>query len=173
MGQLDQVDVPGQKPLQRGIHGQSRHIPRRDVEQHAQGQGAGSGFGQLDRAEGLRPQLRGQLGLQGLPAQQGDQLVQPHPGGQEPGQQGGELPGLQPFAQGVHGADHRLRLQGRGGADGVQLGLQAVQHGFPFRVRQQRSVGEDQKASPFPKSSAAPAAQVWMSPMPTRPRMVR
>ena len=63
MGELDQVDITCQEPFQYGVNRQTRHIARSDVEQHAQGQGAGGGFRVILGGKGVRAKLGGELDL--------------------------------------------------------------------------------------------------------------
>ena len=84
-----------------------------------------------------------------------------------------QLSPVQPLPHSLEGGDDGLRLQGPAGAGLIDRLLQLLQHLGQLAVREQASVGEDQNPSPFPSRSAAPAAQVLMSPRPTRPSRVR
>lgn len=86
---------------------------------------------------------------------------------------GSSSPRVQPLPHSLEGGDDGLRLQGPAGAGLIDRLLQLLQHLGQLAVREQASVGEDQNPSPFPSRSAAPAAQVLMSPRPTRPSRVR
>ena len=80
---------------------------------------------------------------------------------------------VQPVQQPGAGPDDGPGLQGGPGQGGEKFVLQSRQDLGQVPVRAEDAVGQDQNPSPFPSSWAAPAAQVWMSRTPTRPRMVR
>ena len=84
-----------------------------------------------------------------------------------------QRPAVQLRPQGVKRVEHRLRLQGRAAEGLGDFLLQIPQDGVQLRVGENFSAGENHGISPFPSSSAAPAAQVVMSFSPARPRMVR
>ena len=75
-------------------------------------------------------------------------------------QQSVQLAPVQPVQQAGAGLDHHLGREGLGGPGAVDLPLQAGEDLGQLAVGEKSSLCEDQKASPFPSRSAAPAAQV-------------
>ena len=145
------------------------------MEQGAQRNGLGAAEGPLLKGVERDAQLHGQLVFQGLPPEQGaDVRHLPAPAGTGvPEDERVQLSPIQPLPHSLEGGDGGLRLQGPAGAGLIDRLLQLLQHLGQLAVREQASVGEDQNPSPFPSRSAAPAAQVLMSPRPTRPSRVR
>ena len=121
------------------------------------------------------PELQRQPGLQGLGPEEAPVLLQlgQQLGGGVLGDQRIQLPPVQPVQQPGAGPDDGPGLQGGPGQGGEKFFLQSRQDLGQVPVRAEDAVGQDQNPSPFPSSWAAPAAQVWMSRTPTRPRMVR
>ena len=171
-GQLHQVDVAGEQALHGGKGGQARHIPRRNMEQHPQGP-------DLRAPErpgaGETAQLQIQPGLQGLPADLRPDPVQllSRPGRGVLGNEAVQRSAVQFISQGIQGVQDGVRLQGRAAESTGDVSFQAAQDGVQLPVGEEFSSGENHGISPFPSSSAAPAAQVVMSFSPARPRMVR
>ena len=147
------------------------------MEEHPQGLDHGPAKGPLHSGPRPQvPQLQLQPLLQGLPAEHSPHLPQllQRTGGRVLGQQGVQLSGVQSPAQAVHRAQYHVHVQGRAGPGLIQPLLQCVQESGQLLLGEQRSGGKDhENPSPLPSSSAAPAAQVWISGMPTRPKMVR
>ena len=147
------------------------------MEEHPQGLDQGPAEGPLHPGPRPQvPQLQLEPLLQDLPAEHPPHLPQllQRAGGRVLGQQRVQLPGIQGPAQAVHRVQYHVHVQGRAGPGLIQPLLQRVQEGGQFLLGEQCSGGKDhENPSPFPSSSAAPAAQVWISGMPTRPKMVR
>ena len=174
-GQLHQIDIAGEQALHCAEGGQAVYIAGGDMEQGAQRNGLGAAEGPLLKGVERDAQLHGQLVFQGLPPEQGaDVRHLPAPAGTGvPEDERVQLSPVQPLPHSLEGGDDGLRLQGPAGAGLIDRLLQLIQHLGQLAVREQASVGEDQNPSPFPSRSAAPAAQVLMSPRPTRPSRVR
>ena len=177
MGEFDQIEIPREQPLQSAEQGKPRLVARGYVEEHPQGLNQGPAKGPLHLAPRPQvPQLQLEPLLQGLPADHPPYLPQllQRAGGRVLGQQRVQLSGIQGPAQAVHRVQHHIHIQGRAGPGLIQPLLQRVQQGGQLLLGEQCSGGKDhENPSPLPSSSAAPAAQVWISGMPTRPKMVR
>ena len=177
VGELDEVEIPREQPLQSAEQGKPHLVARGDVEEHPQGLDQGPAKGPLHQSSRPQvPQLQLEPLLQGLPADHPPhrpQLLQ-RARGRVLGQQRVQLSGIQSPAQAVHRVQHHVHVQGRAGPGLIQPLLQRVQEGGQLLLGEQCSGGKDhENPSPLPSSSAAPAAQVWISGMPTRPKMVR
>ena len=177
MGEFDEVEISCKQPLQGAEQGDADLVARGHMEEHAQGLDQGPAKGPFHPgARPQVPQLQLEAGLQGLPAEHSPDLPQllPRTRGRVLGQQGVQLPGIQGPAQAVHRVQHHVHIQGRAGPGLIQPLFQRIQQGGQLLLGEQCSGGKDhENPSPLPSSSAAPAAQVWISGMPTRPRMVR
>ena len=147
------------------------------MEEHPQGLDQGPAKGPLHQSSRPQvPQLQLEPLLQDLPADHPPHLPQllQRARGRVLGQQRVQLPGIQGPAQAVHRVQYHAQVQGRAGPGLIQPLLQRVQEGGQLLLREQCSGGKDhENPSPLPSSSAAPAAQVWISGIPTRPKMVR
>ena len=177
VGEFDQVEIPREQPLQGAEQGKPRLVARGYVEEHPQGLDQGPAKGPLHPGSRPQvPQLQLEPLLQGLPADHPPHLPQllQRARGRVLGQQRVQLSGIQGPAQAVHRAQYHVHVQGRAGPGLIQPLLQRVQQGGQLLLGQDISPSKHhEKPSPFPSSSAAPAAQVWISGMPTRPKMVR
>ena len=177
MGEFDQVDISSEQTLQGAEQGQPRLVARGYMEEHPQGLDQSPAKGPLH--SGPRPQVpQFQLEslLQDLPADHPPHLPQllQRARGRVLSQQRVQLPGVQGPAQAVRRVQYHVHVQGRAGPGLIQPLLQRVQQGGQLLLGQDISPSKHhEKPSPFPSSSAAPAAQVWISGMPTRPKMVR
>ena len=176
--------IAGEQALQCAEGGQAVYIAGGDMEQGAQGNGSRvRPKGRSTKAS--RPQdppaPAGQPVLQGLPAGAGAGPPAAPPsalGGGVPERcSGSSSPGIQPVRPRLSTASSTTVHGSRGGPDRVSFSRSssASSTGGQLAVLgEQCSGGKDHKTPPpLPSSSAAPAAQVWMSGMPTRPRMVR